>query len=296
VSISSLTRALLPLLLAGAICAPPAAAQPDAAEPAALNSGPCRTGADAGPLYPKLQGAIREVMGYGIVAEGKVAYRRLAESRAWLAYQGLAGCLRKFDPAGLASREQELAFWINLYNAIVLHGVIESGIPPSVMRVPGFFKRIAYEVNGMRFSLDGIEHGILRGGRVEGLGVPGKPGRDPRTSYIVRPPEPRIHFALVCASRSCPPLRAYDAERLDDELDSVARSFLNASVGPAQDGAGLKLPAILDWFAEDFGGRKGVLELLRRYLDPGPARRLLQSVPSPAFTYAKFDWSLNDAN
>lgn len=229
--------------------------------------------------------------------DGGIDYRRLNESAGWGAYQGLAGCLRELDPAALETREQRLAFWINLYNAMVVHGILAAGIPKSVTAVPDFFEATAYEVGGVRLSLEQIEHGVLRNNRPKYL-RPWAPlsKDDAALKYALFDLDPRIHFALVCGARSCPPVRVYLPEGVDAQLDLATREFLNRTVKPAADGKGLELSSILLWYEKDFGGREGVLDLLRRLLEPGPARRLLESNPNPRISYADYDWSLNDAS
>src|SRR5690606_36544813 len=112
-----------------------------------------------------------------------------------------------FDPKGLSSWEERAALWINIYNALTIDAVIAFGIRESVREVPrmGFFRQAAYCIGGHIFSLDDIEHGILRGNRRHpAYPVPQFDEKDPRR-YAILPFEPKIHFALTCASRSCPP-------------------------------------------------------------------------------------------
>src|SRR5262249_33790817 len=145
------------------------------------------------------------------------------------------------DLATLSSRDARLAFWINVYNALVIDAVIAFHVRRSVtegrLGLLAFFRRAAYVVGGYRLNCDDIEHGILRGNR----GRPFVPGpqfgpADPRRALVVRPPDARVHFALNCASRSCPAIRAYDAEQIDRQLDLAARSFVavDAKVEPSR--------------------------------------------------------------
>ena len=231
----------------------------------------------------------------GYEVDGRVRYGALRDSAEWTAYEAVVGCLREFDPDALKTREEKLAFWINTYNVMVVHAVLSAGIPSSVMDVDSFFDNAAYNIGGVRFSLEHVEHGVLRRNRPKYL-RPWSPFSkdDPALRYTMEKLEPRIHFALVCAARSCPPLRGYVPEMVDEQLDEATRTFLNRTVRPASNGNGLEISSILQWFEADFGGREGVLDLLRRWLDPGAARGILESEENPRISYSDYDWSLND--
>ena len=236
----------------------------------------------------------------GIPRGGRLDYARLAESPADRAYRtASAAALRTLDLATLSSREARLAFWINVYNALVIDAVIAFRVRRSVIEGPlgylAFFRRAAYIVGGHRLSCDDVEHGILRGNR----GHPFIPGpqfgpTDPRLALVIRPPDVRVHFALNCASRSCPPISAYETEQIDRQLDLAARSFVagDMEVEPSHDIA--RVSRIFRWFADDFGGRNGILSILRRYLPADERRRWLEAQGGRArLTYRRYDWGLN---
>jgi hypothetical protein len=178
--------------------------------------------------------------------------------------------LETFDPARLETRAERLAFWVNAYNLLAIRVVIEHGVPGSIKDAGNLFfpvwKRTAGTVGGRKVSLDEVEHGILRP-----MG------------------EPRIHFAIVCASLSCPDLRpeAYVPERLDAQLDDQVKGFLaNPAKGMVGDEA-VRVSRIFDWFEADFGGEAGVVRFLRAHT-PGrvpPVARVAGYLP--------YDWSLN---
>ena len=185
------------------------------------------------------------------------------------------------------SRNQQIAYLINAYNAIVLQSVIDnypikrslnpaSLVRPanSVWQISGFFSDRQHRAAGRQLTLDDIEHKLLR----------------------ATLKEKRIHVALVCAARSCPPLRtsAYSADSLDAQLDDQARRFLT---DPArnqfdrQHGA-VKLSEIFKWFADDFGGVKGVVAFVSRYVDAATAAWLQSG--KYRVSYFDYDWILND--
>lgn len=272
---------------------------------AVLNSGPVDgSGAEAGPgLAQRIKRAANACKAEAILPDGSgVDYARLRESESYavLRHQ-LTPQLHSFDPATLTTREAKLAFWINLYNVLVLDAVIAFDVQRSVTEGPlgilRFFRRAAYDVGGQRVTAEDIEHGILRANR----GHPYLPGphfaaRDPRHAWALAVVDPRIHFALNCASRSCPPIGVYDADRLDAQLDLATRSYLAAEVQIDQAGRALYLPRLLDWYAGDFGGRQGMLDVVRRYLPDDAARTWLDETgQSMVITFRAYDWSLNVA-
>ncbi len=180
-----------------------------------------------------------------------------------------------------ATPAAKLAFWINAYNAVTVRGILReyptSSIRNHTARLVGYniWDDLLLNVGGREYSLNQIEHEILR-----------KMG------------EPRIHFAIVCASRGCPRLlnEAYTSQSLEGQLTANSQAFfanpLNFSYDPGQ--RSLKLSSILDWFGEDFGGTEAEqLKRIAAYLPDGPARQLALSGTAQV-SYLDYDWSLND--
>lgn len=239
-----------------------------------------------------LQRAVLGAIGAFTRADGRLDYRALSASAEWAAAAGAADALPGVDLAGLAGREARLAFWINVYNALVFHGVVALGVRRTVREVRRFFARVAYRVGDVVLTADDVEHGILRGNARQGLlrRRPFPPG-DPRLALAIRPVDPRIHFAIMCGARSCPPIGVYRAAALEQQLDLAARKFLNQEV--ALDARGcVTCSRILDWYAEDFEGAGGIGPLLLRYLDGGPVRAAVGGRARPCDAYRAYDWSL----
>jgi hypothetical protein len=140
-------------------------------------------------------------------ASGRLDYAGLAGSTVYGDYRRCAAALIDFDPAALATDSERLAFWINLYNALIVDAVITLGVKQSVQAVKGFFWRAAYTIGGQRFSAHDIEHGILRANAAHPA-IPGPhfASGDPRRRHSLVQLDPRVHFALVCGARSCPPI------------------------------------------------------------------------------------------
>ncbi|WP_207063104.1 DUF547 domain-containing protein [Motiliproteus sp. SC1-56] len=195
---------------------------------------------------------------------------------AWVDYSGLrqdprfqqllAG-LAAYPDAALRAREARLAFYINAYNILAIKVVLDHWPLASIKDAGPWYRSVwdleAGEAAGELLSLDQIEHERLR--------VLG---------------EPRIHFAIVCASLSCPDLHteAYRPQHLDRQLDDQARRFLNnPTKGVREDADGFWASKIFDWFADDFQPQ-GTLNYIVRY------RPKLTPVLKG---YLDYDWSLN---
>ncbi|MCB1749448.1 MAG: DUF547 domain-containing protein [Gammaproteobacteria bacterium] len=177
--------------------------------------------------------------------------------------------VENYPLAQLDGQAEQLAFLINAYNVFAVKMVADHLPLESIKDVGSFFspvwKKPAGSLGGETVSLDDIEHGRLR-----------KMG------------EPRIHMAIVCASVSCPDLRAeaYRAASLDSQLDDQARTFLaNPAKGLRIEGDTVHTTQIFDWFEDDFDTLGGVAAFVRRY----------HELPADADIDADidYDWSLN---
>ncbi len=236
-----------------------------------------------------------------VITDAGVDYGKMKESGAFTQLRSvLYPCLAEFDPGQLNSRAEKKAFWINLYHLLTLDAVLQLNIQRSVtegwLGVVRFFRTAAYIVGGMRFSLEDIEHGILRANR----GLMFIPGRqfgknDPRYAHCLDRLDARIHFALNCASRSCPPIAYYSAEKLDAQLALSAAHFVESETEMDKSGVALHISRIFKWYRKDFGGKIGVLEWIHRYLPEKDMRRILiDHFDDKTMTvYKPYDWRLN---
>lgn len=254
------------LILALAAATAPAAARPGAPE-----------SYDLGPYARVLENYV--------TPEGQVRYAALQHGPADLNdfIRELAAISPESRPDLFPTRAAAMAYWINAYNAFVLAAVVEAYPVGSVRDLKLgfglFFKRARFVAGGRRLSLDDIEHGILR-----------KQFADPR-----------LHFAINCASASCPRLaRApYRAEALEAQLEAAARAFIGREENVWMRGDVLFLSRIFEWYEEDFAraaageGKAGMVDYLARYLPEETAARLRQT--KPRIEFYDYDWSLNDA-
>jgi hypothetical protein len=257
-----------------------------------LNSGPEEAagpgGAGAG---EELARAMLQAVGAHTDAAGRLDYAALRASAEFAEATAAARRVAGVEPARLA-RPERLAFWINVYNALALHGVVALDVRRTVWQVWNFFGRVSYRIGGHVLSLDDIEHGILRGNRRRAW-PPWPPfrRRDPRRELAVEPLDPRIHFALNCGAASCPPVGVYRAAAIDAELDRAARSFVNQETGLDPRGR-VTCSRLFKWYAADFGPPAALAAFLADHLDDGPARRALVAGRPPCQVYRPYSWAL----
>ncbi len=245
------------------------------------------------PIGPALKRLANQMRAEALKAGG-VDYRGLGASTAYEQFRELTRSLPHCTSEDLGDRDHQLAFWINLYNVLILDAVIHYQVRGSLLRRPGFFRQAAYNVGGQRFSADDIEHGVLRGNRPHPtLRLRPFAPDDMRRQLSLDPPDPRIHFALNCGARSCPPIAFYDGEQIDRQLDQAASAFLNSG-GARYDPEHrvLWLSKLLDSYSIDFGGEQGVFALLERYSQDEALRDALAR-GDVRLRFQPYDWSVN---
>lgn len=163
---------------------------------------------------------------------------------------GLSG----FNTKTLIKDNEKKAFWINLYNGLTNYFIISRKIKKSVWEVPGFFKELSVPIGEFSFSLDDMEHGILR---QNGERRNGKPRQfqadDSRLELMVEKFDPRIHFALNCGGISCPPVAFYSPENIEAELALAEESFASQEFEVDHENKVIRCSEIFDWYRADFG-------------------------------------------
>jgi hypothetical protein len=215
-----------------------------------------------------------------VTAEGRVDYDAFARSREFRSY------LDRLAQASLEGQGEKdrLAFWTNAYNAYTIEQVNAHGERVSIRNIrtslggapiEGPWSEKMARAAGRTLTLDEVEREVIR-----------------KEFH-----EPRIHFALVCAAVSCPPLRreAYTGARLDEQLDAQARAFLASPERNRVDAASrtVFLSPVFGWYREDFGGTDEALgRLLAGYFPDGPEKALLESGRFER-RETVYDWSLN---
>jgi hypothetical protein len=247
-------------------------------------------------LSQEILSTMKELKVLFYTEEGIVDYREMKRSEKYGEYRKLTARLREYDLSLLKEDRETLAFWINLYNSIVVDGIIALGIKSSVREVMGFFTKIKYTIGGYRFSPDDIEHGILRGNARHPIRFFRQFGPvDRRRKFRLKQIDPRIHFALVCGSRSCAPIKFYTPEGIDEELEGATLNFVNSSeVITIPEENKLVISMIFRWYANDFGGRPGILDFIVKYLvDDDRKEFIRKEANNLTIEYLYYDWNLN---
>ncbi len=196
--------------------------------------------------------------------------------------------LASLDPQRIGGDEARIAFWLNLYNAFVLAELGRRKPTGSLLRNRDLFATEVVRVGGRGYSLDAIEHGVLRLNarppyRLRRLLAAGDRRRDAAPSRL----DPRVHFALNCGAVSCPPIRAYEAESLDPELEATTRSYIRAETRLDRERGKLELPYLMRLYKADFGDP---IEFAVARLEPEDAAWVREQAPSASF--GRFDWTL----
>ncbi|MFC1566945.1 DUF547 domain-containing protein [bacterium] len=223
----------------------------------------------------------RVVLDKFVNSEGMVNYKSLVKERANLDSFMISLKNISYDEFLKSSDNVKIAFWINVYNAATLKAIIDHypieeysrksfRFPKnSIRQIKGVWTDIEFDVFDGKYTLDQIEHKILR------------------KEFT----EPRIHFALVCASISCPVLltEPYMAETLYEQLDQQVKIFVTteSKVRIVRAKNIIYLSPIFKWFKKDFTNENGVLNFLDKYVP-------LNDVNNPKIKYLKYDWALNE--
>lgn len=202
---------------------------------------------------------------YDGIASNLVDYQALSREKSFF---GIAKALKKYDPSSLRGDEKE-AFYINAYNYFAARLIVTHWPVDSIRDIGNLFWPVWYHdagnINGHDISLNEIEHEIL-----------------------IPMGDPRIHFAIVCASMSCPNLRreAYDGGRLNEQLaQQISELVNNPDKGVHISDGVLTVSALFDWFQEDFDAQGGVVKFLRQY------RELPDTIN--AVEYMPYNWHVN---
>lgn len=200
-------------------------------------------------------------------------------------FRSMVEQLEKVDPSQL-KHDEKLAFWINIYNALLMHAYLAYGIPRNNLKRMTLLQRAAYKVGGRSINAHTIEQCILgcRSHRptqwLQNLLLPGSKFKagDERRSYAIENPEPLVCFALCCGGRSDPAVRVYTSKNVHEELESAKREFLQASIGFQSDKKVL-LPKILEWYAREASiSSNSLLDWVSQYLDEKEKETMLKCV------------------
>uniref|UniRef100_A0A8C6WFN7 Zgc:152951 n=1 Tax=Neogobius melanostomus TaxID=47308 RepID=A0A8C6WFN7_9GOBI len=235
--------------------------------------------------------------------DGKfVDYKGMSANPAFERYCDLAIQLQRVELLSL-SREEKLAFFINIYNALVIHGFLRLGAPTNMWQRYKFFNYVSYLIGGEVFTLQDIENGVLRGNR-KGIAQLRRPfsNTDPRLQMALPDVEPLIHFALNCGAKGCPPIKTYTPQDIDTQLRTAAEAFLENDDACVVDSGKreVRLSQIFKWYKADFGGTdEKLLNWVLEHMGESPKRSSLLDVLSAGKTkvsYLPYDWTSNSSH
>lgn len=185
----------------------------------------------------------------------------------------------------LTTDDEKKAFWINIYNGFT-HVFLDKH-PEQYQKRSAFFGAKQITIAGKVFSLDAIEHGILRHSKIkwsEGYlnkWFPSTTEKQLRVDTL----DYRIHFALNCGAKSCPPIAFYNSSKINTQLDIATKAYLTGEANYNDNNKTLELPTLMSWFRHDFRGKKGMLALAKQ-LGIVPADQ------QPKIEFKKYDWNL----
>lgn len=185
----------------------------------------------------------------------------------------------------LPSDDEKKAFWINLYNAYTQVALKKN--PDQYKKRGQFFGAKQIAIAGKTFSLDDIEHGILRRSKIKwSLGYLNKlfPGKTEK-SLRVNKLDYRLHFALNCGAKSCPPIAFYKSATINEQLTLATKAYLKSEVTYDEKKNTVTLPALMNWFRRDFGGKKKMITLLKEL-------SIIPSEKNPKINFSSYDWTL----
>jgi len=220
--------------------------------------------------------------------DGIVDYVRYRRSRSRRMFSDWLADAETADIRPIGTGDRARAFWINLYNLAVLQNVIEHGPPTSYLARRTFFTKPFVSFGELEFSLDDVEHGVLRGNRRAPHRLR-RPFRDAGRKQLVLELDPRIHFTLSCSATDCPDIHHYDPDQLERQLSRAAEYYIEHEVHLRPNGE-LSVPKIFLWYKGAF--EPGVSEFISRHADDPEIARAARSA-DVSIVFRPYDWTLN---
>ncbi len=167
----------------------------------------------------------------------------------------------------LDSDQKKKAFWLNIYNA--WYQIVADRYTYGLDSV---FIKPLIPIAGDTLTFDEVEHAILRN----------KPGYT-LDQYAVESVDFRIHFALNCGAKSCPPIAFYNWKEIDKQLEAATKLYLTLETDIDESNKLVQVTQLMEWFAEDFGGEEGIIDVLNQYLE--------RDFSGYSIEYKTFDWT-----
>jgi len=257
------------------------------------------TSKDSKVIVKSLRLQISALFGKHIDSNGSVDYEACSHDDAFHEFAKSTDELCHVNLSKLAiTPEGLMSTVINLYNALVIHAiVVQGGAPSNMYQRLQFFSRVGYHIGPHFYSLNDLENGILRGNRKGPASLKVSFGPEDEKSgrkICVQPMDPRIHFAINCGAKSCPPIRVYEADNLDLQLDAATRSFF-LSTTVQDEGPTLHVSKLLKWYRADFGNDdEEVITFVEKYVPKNLQTWIAQQRPRGIrLAYHNYDWKSN---
>jgi hypothetical protein len=189
----------------------------------------------------------------------------------------------------LDTEQNAKAFWINMYNTLVQYLLKKD--PKLFDDRSDFFTTPHITIARTKLSLEDIEHGLIRHSRNKyGLGYLGSIFvSDFEKKFRLQRIDYRIHFALNCGAKSCPPIAFYRGDEIESQLDKATATYLTAFAQYNAQEDVIRAPAVCSWFKGDFGGEDGIIEMMKKY-------EVLPQDKTPEVEYLPYDWTLKLGN
>lgn len=227
----------------------------------------------------------------------QVRYHEVKTSPLFHDYVSKVFELSNMDLKAMSVCERK-SFFVNIYNCLVIHGLVEGLLktfPGGLLSRLLFYASVAYNIGGYDFSLNDIEHGILRGNKPSPTPWSQRPflDSDERKVLVCDPIDPRIHFALNCGATSCPPIAFYSSKEddLNNQLDSATEGFIENNVKIEKNI--IKVSKLFEWYQGDFGlSREQLIEWITSHSTESLRNKLIK-IQNPVVVFETYDWSLN---
>lgn len=186
----------------------------------------------------------------------------------------------------LDTDDKRKAFWINIYNAFAtIYLKTDSKIILNPIKRKIFFSKKRIQISKCIFSLDDVEHQILRKSKHwwrRGY-IPNPINKPCFKRLSVQELDPRIHFALNCGAKGCPPIRHYDYKSIDEQLDLATRAFLYSETKENETKNQVQISKLFSWYKSDFGGENGIISFLKKY-------DAIKITTTPKIVYSDYNW------
>ena len=274
-------------------------------QPAVLNSYRVwteRVDPDALALVKRLKGMLGKVES-AVTVSGSVDYA--AAHTVVPDYPAFEEAVCELQNVDMSAMEDttRVAFAINVYNLMIKYAFMKVGIGTTNLSRYAFFGSVKMNLGGQLFSFNELENGVIRSNRKPpySLSVPfGK--SDPRLPLAVASADCRIHFALNCGARSCPPVKFFSAAALEEELRIVAMAFCEQddNVRVDVENRTLRLSSIFNWYRVDFADTNAGLPARVVTFLRGDKQKVLQNLVDDggkiSVAFNEYDWSTNASN